>query len=348
MVAQASKPKSSTTTTSKKSKKLIPVQDPLSATSTAPLIEDISNKKRGRKPKGGKIIEKMDNSSSGEQEKPNIILHLKCHLRDLTEMNSQCQKILKDNYNYDPSIPPDIVAYNATSDQNHYFVIDSDHQQKSTGTNIDPSPVLAACCDQENKNNTNSTTTTEIHEKLKKLKIQLFKNTISEKNCACFWCSYEYDNPTCYIPKYELDGTIHGYGAFCMPECAVAYLMNESIDDSIKFERYYLLNNLYGKIYEYKNSIKPAPRPHYFLNKFYGNMTIQEFRQLMRSEKTFIMVEKPLTRVLPELHEERDELITHGSSSSVGNTGIYKVKRQSEKQQKQSKSAIIKEAFGIS
>ena len=97
------------------------------------------------------------------------------------------------------------------------------------------------------------------------------------------------------------------YGCFCSPECAVSYLMNENIDTSIKFERYHLLNHIYGKIYNYKKSIKPAPSPHYMLEKFYGNLTIQEYRKLLQNERLILVVEKPLTRVLPELHEDNNE-----------------------------------------
>ena len=34
-----------------------------------------------------------------------------------------------------------------------------------------------------------------------------------------------------YIPKYDMDQEIFGYGSFCRPECAAAYLMKENIDD---------------------------------------------------------------------------------------------------------------------
>ena len=40
-------------------------------------------KKRGRKPKGGKIIEQNFQSLQQKETKPNIILHLKCSLKDL-------------------------------------------------------------------------------------------------------------------------------------------------------------------------------------------------------------------------------------------------------------------------
>ena len=40
-------------------------------------------KKRGRKPKGGKIIQQMVQLNNDKQVKPNVILHLKCCLKDL-------------------------------------------------------------------------------------------------------------------------------------------------------------------------------------------------------------------------------------------------------------------------
>ena len=40
-------------------------------------------KKRGRKPKGGKIIQQMVQLNNDKEVKPNVILHLKCCLKDL-------------------------------------------------------------------------------------------------------------------------------------------------------------------------------------------------------------------------------------------------------------------------
>lgn len=191
----------------------------------------------------------------------------------------------------------------------------------------------------------------DMSAKLKQLKIQLYKNTLhSEKKSACFWCTYDFDNAPCYIPKYEMDGTIYGYGSFCRPECAVAYLMKETIDDSTKFDRYHLLNQIYSKVYECKKNIKPAPDPHYLLDKFYGNLTIQEYRRLLKTEHLLLVIDKPLTRILPELHEDTDDAFTkiYGIKATSGNSsGVYKVKRQSEQPQGPSKASIIKSTFGI-
>jgi len=191
----------------------------------------------------------------------------------------------------------------------------------------------------------------DMSAKIKQLKIQLYKNTLqSEKKSACFWCTYDFDNAPCYIPKYEMDGTIYGYGSFCRPECAVAYLMKETIDDSTKFDRYHLLNQIYSKVYDCKKNIKPAPDPHYLLDKFYGNLNIQEYRRLLKTEHLLLVIDKPLTRILPELHEDTDDAFTkiYGIKATSGNaSGVYKVKRQSEQPHGPSKASIIRSTFGI-
>jgi hypothetical protein len=191
----------------------------------------------------------------------------------------------------------------------------------------------------------------DVNTKLKKLKIKLYKNQNQDKKSACFWCTYDFDNPSCYIPKYEMDGELHGYGSFCRPECAVAYLMKENIDDSTKFERYHLLNQIYSKVYDFKKNIKPAPNPYYLLDKFYGNLSIQEYRKLLKTEHMLLVIDKPLTRILPEIHEDNDDFISNiygtAPSNQTQTSGVYKVKRESEKQKGQSKSSILKEQFGV-
>jgi len=144
---------------------------------------------------------------------------------------------------------------------------------------------------------------------------------------------------------------MYGYGSFCQPECAVAYLMKQNLDDSTKFEQYHLLNQLYSKVYDYKKNIKPAPDPYYLLDKFYGNLSIQEYRKLIKSEHMLLVLDKPMTRTLPELHEDSEEigmnLIQSTAQSNSINTGMYKVKRNSEKQKGPSKNEIIRETFGM-
>jgi hypothetical protein len=86
--------------------------------------------------------------------------------------------------------------------------------------------------------------------------------------------------------------------------------MNEkNIDSTCRFERYYLLNYIYCKIYDYKKNIKPAPSPFYLLDKYYGTLSIQEYRKLLKSERLLLVVDKPLVRSMPELHDDSDDYL---------------------------------------
>ena len=124
--------------------------------------------------------------------------------------------------------------------------------------------------------------------------------------------------------------TYHVYGCFCSPECAVAHLMNENIDHSVRFERYSLLNHIYSKIYEYSKNIKPAPNPHYILEKFYGNLTIQEYRALLKSHRLYLMIDKPLTRILPEYYDDNDDFIIN--HKVIPSSNLQQIKKSIRKQ----------------
>ena len=54
-------------------------------------------KKRGRKPKGGKIIQQITNNNMQIEDKPNVILHLKCSMKDL---NVTTQHNYVESYNF--------------------------------------------------------------------------------------------------------------------------------------------------------------------------------------------------------------------------------------------------------
>ena len=328
-------------------------------------------KKRGRKPKGGKLISKIQEQTNSKPSVTNIILHLKCSVQDLNEHNNNLSQIVCDHTTYNPSIPPSILTYNDNSALTPYEMnnaLDKIKEQKdyayaefNTSNKISN---ICSSCNMKLKDDLNCSSDgssadeddiniKDVNTKLKKLKIQLYKNINPDKKSACFWCTYDYDNPSCYIPKHENDMQIYGYGSFCRPECAVAYLMKENIDDSTKFERYHLLNQIYSKVYDYKKNIKPAPNPYFLLDKFYGNLSIQEYRKLLKTEHMLLVIDKPLTRILPELHEDNEDFIlniygNNNNQQTQSGSGIYKVKRESEKQKGPSKKSIIKEKFGLS
>jgi hypothetical protein len=332
------------------------------------IVQEQTCKKRGRKPKGGKLLEKPQEKKDLTKPIANIILHLKCSMQDLNEHNTIINKIVTDPLSYNPIVPPNILTYNSTnmnmfSEYKSAEIINdvTNYAEKKSlaYTDIDKKEIIntsiCSSCSlkmelkkKDEEDDTDDINIKDVNSKLRKLKVQFYKNTNQDKKSACFWCTYEYDNPSCYIPKYDIDDEVFGYGSFCRPECAVAFLMKENIDDSTKFERYHLLNKIYSKIYNFKKNIKPAPNPHFLLEKFYGNMSIQEYRKLLKTEHMLLVIDKPMTRILPELHEDNEDFIMniYGSNNTT-QSGVYKVKKQSEKQRGPSKTNIMKENFGL-
>ena len=292
-------------------------------------------KKRGRKPKGGKIIHQIVSNETHKEDKQNVILHLKCSIKDLNAFPMYSENSLVESFSFAGNkgdLNYDIIGSENINNVNTFL-------QKSTPNNnlekdyYDDEEEI--CCKDSSK---------EIWKKIKQLETNLHINNVNNTRSACFWDTCEFDNPPIYIPKHFINDSYHVYGCFCSPECGVAYLMNENIDSSTKFERYHLFNFIYSKIYEYKKNIKPAPNPYYMLEKYYGNLTIQEYRSLLRNERLFLIVDKPLTRILPELHEDNDDFILNNKIIPSNN---YQVKARLQKK-KQNKNSILNEKFGVS
>lgn len=292
------------------------------------------SKKRGRKPKGGKIIQQIVPTDSLINDKPNVILHLKCSMKDL-QNSTNSNSLDSYTFNQKNNLCYDVVGGENINSINTYF----NDKSNMASNAIKPMNNSVNTCfndytyddddDDDGDNATNKDGVKEIWKKLKQLEHNLHVNNVNNKKSACFWDSCDFDNPPVYIPKHFMNGTYHVYGCFCSPECGVAYLMNENIDSSTKFERYHLFNHIYSKIYDYKKNIKPSPNPHYMLEKFYGNLSIQEYRSLLRNERLFIIVDKPLTRILPELHDDNDDFILN--SKIIPSNNNYQLKSRMRK-----------------
>jgi hypothetical protein len=352
----------------------------------------IVHKKRGRKPKGGKIIcaSEIIVSKSIVSE-PNIILHLKCKKDDLNELVDENNIT---SVKYEPNIQ-NVENYqfdNSKTGELHYCMISSLENTSATDSNSETTEKNNTNTDDKNKNkddkkqmtftinhnhnsNSNNTipstncsnindkplsnnesyttddssTTKLLRRKIKELSIQMLNNDIADKKSACFWCTFDFDNPPIYIPKHELNNTYYCYGCFCSPECATASLFKESIDTSVKFERYHLINHIYCKIYDYNKNVKPAPDPYYMLDKYYGNLTIQEYRRLLKNNRLILIVDKPFTRSLPELYDENDDYIINNKtipSSSNNSSSKYKL-RQGKNKNSKAKNTILNENFNF-
>ncbi len=299
-------------------------------------IQGTSAKKRGRKPKGGKVVANTVAKQEKESPKMNVILHLKCSLKDLHKDN-QGSHMMEPYNSSDGNF--DTLAENCPRDQQQLAGNYGAHTTNiSSICHVTTDPEIA--CDTAN-NDTVHSNTKQLNDKLKQLEMQLHHNYANDSKSSCFWCTYKFDNPSIFIPKHYLKDTYHVYGCFCSPECSVAYLMNENLDSSTKFERYYLLNNVYGSIYNYTKSIKPAPDPHYTLDKFCGNLSIQEYRAMLGNDRLYIVVDKPLTRVMPELHQANEDHIINNKMIPSNQNMVRSSKRVLNK------TDILAENFGM-
>jgi hypothetical protein len=283
-------------------------------------------KKRGRKPKGGKIVSKNKvQETKFDTTNQNIILHLKCNSKDLDSDTF----ISLPKYNPDVGLlEPSSYTFNNKVSGLNYEEIDAGKKK----TNNNTENIVNSNSIEQSKKVETETNMKNIWEKLNKLKMLLRNNNITEKNSSCFWCTYDFDTPNIYIPKNYNGNKLEVYGCFCSPECAVSYLKNENLDDSTKWERYALLNNIYSEIYEYEKNIKPAPNPHYTLDKFYGSLNIKEYRKLLHNDSILLVANKPMTKILPELFEENNELpkiydnLVNVTNSNI-KTNTYRLQR---------------------
>ena len=289
-----------------------------------------ANKKRGRKPKGGKVIQHITNDSSAIHAAPNIILHLKCGASDIPS-----------NDLTDTPKPGDVVSFNTMDPKGSDFN-DSYQLQMNTAVARDtaatPNDALIGNnaynylndngsdneCDDDGNHSTK-----DILKKLTHLKTSFHRSDVFQaigaapRRSCCFWDTCEFDTPPVYLPKsISSNGGYVVYACFCSPECALAYLMNERIDTSVKFERCQMLNAMHGKVHV---SVKPAPNPQYILSKFYGNLSIQEYRKLFKGEQIVYVVNKPLTHVLPEIYEENNDFMLNNKIIPTNN---YKPKKK--------------------
>lgn len=273
-----------------------------------------SAKRGGRKARSGKCVHTVAVGAPAPASAPtpaparreNIIIFLRCKEEDLYGDAGA------------PSAPG--VGFSATTST----LVDSASAVGARPVAGNTAARVAPSDDQEQRLITN---------KLYDLQKMLHTNTNPDKQSCCFWCTCPFSNPPIYIPKHVVNGMYEVYGCFCMPECAAAFLFNESIDTNIKWERYTLMNHIYSCIYNYKNNIKPAPSPYYLLDKFYGNLSVDEYRRLVRERELLLVVDKPLTRVMPELLEDGNKNDIRGmygapaGAPAGGAAGSYRLAR---------------------
>tara|TARA_B110000285_G_scaffold234789_1_gene313028 strand:+ start:1516 stop:2583 length:1068 start_codon:yes stop_codon:yes gene_type:complete len=278
--------------------------------------------RRGRKPNSVKILQNVNSVdihnafSSNHCNLPSIILHLKCRLTDTLESNDYVFCDISNNNTHNLSTATVIKMDDINDEKGNEILTDYSNILKQ---NLNPD-VIHRCTtghtsknavqdknkmvDETEQNDRFKNQTKELNKKIKHLDFILNLN-IKMKSSACFWCTEPFSNPPIFIPKHKCEDTFHVYGNFCSLECAAAHLMKSSEHQSIIMEQYSLLHSLYLECQPNSTKyIKLAPEPRYMLDKFLGNLSIEEYRMLHDTNRFFILLDKPISKITPEYHEE--------------------------------------------
>jgi hypothetical protein len=110
-------------------------------------------------------------------------------------------------------------------------------------------------------------------------------------NISCFWCAHPFTWKPSVIPEREEKGTYRVYGNFCSPSCSMSYLLDESLDTHVRWERIALLHRLYGKSYK-GHRIFPAPTRQ-TLAIFGGPLSIDQYRATIEEQRVRIDIQVP-------------------------------------------------------
>jgi hypothetical protein len=184
---------------------------------------------------------------------------------------------------YDPNPPSDAIPYDINS--NNPFYDDVEHLPEIHTESVDTSVVKV-----EEKNIPDEIDYYNIKSSLL-LQFNNDRKTIPDKSdAACFWCCHSFTNRPVVLPTRDTGEYLQVTGNFCSPECASAYLFDIRQDYHTRWEQLSLLYRVYGE--SCNGKIHPAPS-RTILKLFGGNLSIQEYRGLIRSHKVRVDIHLP-------------------------------------------------------
>jgi hypothetical protein len=116
------------------------------------------------------------------------------------------------------------------------------------------------------------------------------KTIPAKSDIACLWCCHTFTNRPVVLPTRDTGEYLLVTGNYCCPECAAAHLFDMRQDSHTRWEQFALLYRIYGEACG--GLIHPAPARS-TLKLFGGNLTIQDYRNLIRSYTVRVDVHLP-------------------------------------------------------
>lgn len=266
-----------------KNKMVAPTEIPALAPAPVPAPVTAPTVRKSKKPV--KIVavvtsSGIEGSFSSEPRRP-LIAHLQIHSNDVQFSDMPIQ------YNPAPPLQPepyDAGADNVFSSHQEPLVLSEEEKEVDAPSLAvaAPAPVVADTAPMPAFVRTNLMVQFRADSDAHQLP--------AKSDVHCFWCIHAFENQPCIIPEREDKGLWRVYGNFCCPECAVSYLLNETMDPHVRWERMALLHRLYDP--QGISRIFPAPARE-SLKVLGGPMTIESFRATVRAKKVRVDIHMP-------------------------------------------------------
>ena len=257
------------------------------AVAVAVAVEQPEPKKKGKKqPKVVAIVTPngIEGSFLPEPRKP-LIARLQISSSDIHFNDTPLT--------YDPNPPVQPEPYDAMQDslfldQNQEVVIEQVAQmtQIHGKEQVDTQPLK-----EDGKQNVSLEAFTKCDLMTEYRELKESKKIPETTNISCFWCAHPFTWKPSVIPEREEKGTYRVYGNFCSPSCSMSYLLDESLDTHVRWERISLLHRLYGKSYK-GHRIFPAPTRQ-TLAIFGGPLSIDQYRATIEQQRVRIDIQVP-------------------------------------------------------
>jgi hypothetical protein len=199
---------------------------------------------------------------------------------------------------YDPHPPADALPYDIYAD-NPFFDNAEQLELKNEQSVKNEISVRDVVINTDKKDVEHVSSNAEIQIDYYNLKSSLlvqFKDTTETKtipltsDSACLWCCHTFNSRPVVLPIRDTGEYLEITGNFCSPECACAHLFDIRQDSHTRWEQLALLYRVYGEACQGK--IHPAPARS-VLKLFGGNLSITEYRNIIRSQKLRVDIHLP-------------------------------------------------------
>lgn len=250
-----------------------------------------------------------------------LIVHLPIQSRDI-QMNDM--PIM-----YDPLPPTDAQPYDSNADNPFAEEVEHIHETVIDTPIRSSEPIVEPVVESMTKSEAEidyyalkSTMLVQYHNSAERKEIPM------QSDAACFWCCHSFAHRPVVLPIRDTGEYLQVMGNFCSPECAVAYLFDMRQDSHTRWEQLALLYRVYGEACHGK--IHPAPH-RTVLTLFGGSLSIQEYRQMIQSQKVRVDVHlPPMVSILATMDTKPIDFYDAGLTKNVNETVKERLQKAEE------------------